>query len=205
MKRKTVRKLIGKEPVDVVKEIIRLNPQIENLTLIPYVYVPLRLNEPNFKRIHVTPSELIDGRKLADLDRDLPSEYQVALLAKVRVGKNMYRYLPMMDFDIPKSKRNLIIVIERLKKHDYPNGWILETEKSYHFYGYSLLTSKEYWKFLANSLLTSIVITRDNIIQVADPRFIGHSIKGGACDLRLTTRADKSFKPKVVTFFSHYI
>lgn len=200
-----VRKLIGKGPVDVVKEIIRLNPQIENLTLIPYIYVPLRLNEPRFKKIRVTPPELIGGKKLTDLDKRLPSQYQVALLAKVRIGKNMYRYLPMMDFDIPKSKRNLKIVIERLKKHDYPNGWILETDKSYHFYGYSLLTTKEYWKFLANSLLTSIVITRDNIIQVADPRFIGHSMKRGACDLRLTTRADKSFKPKVVAFFSHNI
>lgn len=107
-----------------------------------------------------------------------------------------------MDFDIPKSKKNLKLLIERLKKLDYPSGWILETGKSYHFYGYDLMSNKEWLGFLSRSLLTSLVITRENIIQIADARFVGHSIRRGCCTLRVTTRADKSFKPRVVARFT---
>lgn len=75
MKAKTMRGLIGKGPEEVVKEILRLKPEIKAITLIPYIYVPLRFYEPKLKLINQQSIDFLHGNMLNNLDRKLPKEY----------------------------------------------------------------------------------------------------------------------------------
>ena len=53
---------------------------------------------------------------------------------------------------------------------------------------------------MGECLLTSIVHDNYNIEQVVDNRYIGHSLIRGGNTLRITTKAEKTFEPKVIKF-----
>ena len=104
----------------------------------------------------------------------------------------------MMDFETDKGGCGLETISNRLQHVGITNGWVLETEFSYHYYGHELISDEGWIHFMGKCLLLSIFHDRKNIEQVADPRYIGHSLMRGGNVLRITTRGDKSFVPTVV-------
>lgn len=121
--------------------------------------------------------------------------------SKVLLRNGEYRHIPMMDFSISKNKANLKFLLERLHHLEMPNGYIIETGSSYHYFGKDFLMIEDWYKFLGKCLLSSVVRTREDILEIADNRYIGHSLRRGDCSLRLTSRGDKTYIPKVVSEF----
>ena len=192
---------LGSAPLELVQHIARRNTRVSKLALWLYHYVPLQVNENPINQLRWIKKDSLNESCIEKLQAKLQEQIQIGIWSKVKLENNKYGHIPMMDFELNKSARNLAILIERLRKCGISDGWILETGDSYHYYGSRILSEREWIDFMAKMLLTSIVHTRDNIEQVADPRYIGHSLRRGGCVLRLTTRADKTHKPTVVFSF----
>ncbi len=194
------KELIGAAPLDVFTHIVAVNPQIAVVNFWTYVYKPVQFAEPGENPHWITREEFLSRDVLPKLIKGLPDDAQLGVFSKVRLNSGGVAHIPMMDFSIPKGDRGIAVVIERLQKAGLHKTWILETGESYHLYGQDLLSEEEWVQFMGTCLLTSVVHQRDDIEQIADPRYIGHSLKRGGNVLRVTTRAIKSFEPKVIAF-----
>jgi len=95
----------------------------------------------------------------------------------------------MMDFICAPSESNLTMLAEMVSKLGLGRGYILESGRSYHYYGFRLLTLTEWEKFLGQCLL---------MYGFADDRYIGHQLVDGHCVLRLSSGALKNFTPRLV-------
>lgn len=185
-------------PLGVLYCIANLNPQIDKFNFWVYTYEPLRHDEKGKNPYWISRDDVLKMDPIIDLMNNLQGSEQLAISSHVRLQNNKRGHLPMMDFETTRSENGLEVVLSRLKHVDISNGWILETGQSYQLYGPDILTNNEWLDFLAKCLLMSIVHTRQNIEQVADPRYIGHSLRRKCSTLRLTTNGDKNFIPKVV-------
>lgn len=194
------KELIGASSIEVFTHIVRTNPQIARVNLWRYVYKPVQFEEPGENPLWLTREQLFQGQRVKELIEGLPQDAQIGVFSKVLLESGEFTHISMMDFNQGKTKQGLNLVVERLKRGKISSGWVLETGESYHYYGSQLLTEPEWIDFMGTCLLTSVVHSRENIEQVADPRYIGHSLKRGGCVLRITTRAIKNFEPKVVAF-----
>ncbi len=192
--------LIGAEPFDVVSEMILQHPEIRCLNLWKYTYKPQIFNENKSDSSWVDCSFFTGKNNLNKIGNRLEPDEQIALSSRVLLLNGEYANIPLMEFSLKKSEQNLNIIKERLIHSKSVSGWLLETGSSYHFYGNAVLTDNEWIDFMGKCLLTSIVHTRDDIEQIADTGFIGHSLRRGCATLRITTRADKDFIPRVVEY-----
>lgn len=191
--------LVGAGPLDVFQQILRDHPEVAKVKLWPYFYKPVTFDEGKMEPKWLPSRHIFDEGKVQKIISKLPDGAQLAIYSKVKTDKGLVRHIPMMDFSLNKSPENLDLLKERLLYVNAGNGWIIESEKSYHFYGNRLLNEREWRDFMGNSLLTSVVHSRENIQEVADPRYVGYSLKRGGNTLRITSNADKTFSPVVVS------
>lgn len=96
-------------------------------------------------------------------------------------------HIPMMDFACEIKPYNLEL-IKRLIRLLGLNGAILESGKSYHFYGFELMSHQNWLELMAKFLLAA---------PLTDLRYIAHRILGQACILRITPNALKPTTPTV--------
>ena len=184
--------------------VVAKNPQIEWMGLRRYFYTPGKPTKDDV--IGLNRQTFLDGTVVAELIENCPERWNIAFDSKVEDTNGNVSQLPMMDLTLRRSPENLDRTKERLKElivPDFGGGFILETEKSYHFLGKRLLSHEEWLKFLGFNLLTSIVTVtpndQENIHElVADYRYIGHSLIRGSTGLRITAGGSKTVLPKVV-------
>lgn len=91
-----------------------------------------------------------------------------------------------MDLRCRPSNENLYKCKTAFQKMGVP-GVMLESGRSYHFYGFKILAHEDWVRFMANCLLFA---------PLSDVRYIGHRLLEGACDLRITEIEGKF--PRVV-------
>jgi hypothetical protein len=194
--------LIGAKPMDVLTYIVKKDPSIATLGFWTYIYKPVQYAEPEENPHLVLREEFLAQNVVQKIVESLPEEAQVGVFSRVILGNGETGHIPMMDFGIPKSDEGLVIVRERLQKGGVHNAWILETGASYHLYGKDVLSKQEWIQFMGTCLLTSVVHSRGNIEQIADPRYIGYSLKRDGNVLRLTNRGEKLFEPRVVAYIA---
>lgn len=190
--------LIGASPLSVFTYIVNQYPEITAIGLQQYEYKPREQSDQ--KTIWISRKDFLQNQKVNELINNLDKGMQMVVFSKVLLEDGRHAHIQMMDFDLPKTEQNVNLVIERLKNVDVCSGWVLESGDSYHFYGPKLLSENEWVDFMGDCLLTSIVHSKKNIQQIADSRYIGHSLKRGGNALRITTRSDKTFEPRVVSF-----
>ncbi len=193
--------LIGASPLEVFREVARENRSITKFRFRIFTYTPQKFDETKNTNFWISKRDFL---KTNTVDQLIYSLEQCQLLGIDSETQKMHCdnvHIPMMDFNIGKSDKGLEILIERLEKANVSNGWILESGKSYQFIGCNLLSSEEWIDFMGTSLLTSIVHKNDcghRVEQVADPRYIGHSLRRGCNTLRVSSNTERSFDQKVV-------
>lgn len=99
------------------------------------------------------------------------------------------RHIPMMDFKSKPSPANLRLIQQSLAEIGQ-SGLLVQSGRSFHFYGLTLLRQKDWIKFLGDSLL----------VKFSDSRWIGHSLLEHRCNLRFTTSKLKQKDPVVRAF-----
>lgn len=188
--------------LELVQKIVKKNKEISKISLFAYIYIPLQHEKGPFNHvIWMSRKDFLSNKKIDQIIKSLPKEVNIGVDSKVKTLDNKYYYLPMVDFGCKKTTKYVNLIIERFKKEDIKHGWIVETDKSYHYYGEELLTYKRWVAFYGKCLCSSVVHTRENIEQLVDTRYIGHILRRGSGNLRFTSNGDKVSEPKVVKSF----
>lgn len=89
-------------------------------------------------------------------------------------------HIPMLDLRWSPDERNVPFAQALLAQFGI-GGLLLNSGRSFHFYGFGLLSPEEYRVFLGQSLLLGPLVDR---------RWVGHQLMEGASVLRLTSSAE---------------
>lgn len=107
------------------------------------------------------------------------SNQNIAISSKIIEKKTKeHKHLQLFDFHIPFSNSNTSIVKSIIKSLGL-QGYILNSGKSYHFYGKTLIEENDFHLLLAKALLFSPII---------DKAWIAHQIIETCCHLRVTKK-----------------
>ena len=101
-------------------------------------------------------------------------------------------HLPLLDFRIAPSPESTILLTELLTilKTD---GYLVNSGRSYHFYGGRTLTADDFWKFLGRSQLMAPFV---------DDRWIAHQLISSKAALRISTNAERHTSPPKLVAWS---
>jgi hypothetical protein len=193
---------------EVVASILESNPVIDCITLVTYTEAvnwrekPLPnegtdatvalegLRQDRHERIltRVSRSEF-SNEHLRGFAASL-SDYQLlGVASRVSLVGGGEAHIPMMDFLCSLSVENSEMLVQLLAALRNGKGFLLQSGRSYHYYGVRLLTEGEWRVFLGKCLLMS---------GYSDDRYIGHQLVDGYCALRLSAGKLKNQVPAVV-------
>jgi hypothetical protein len=116
--------------------------------------------------------------------------YVLAVQSDVSLAGGGTAHIPMMDFACRPSPYMQHTVKRVLGKIRKATGLLLESGRSYHYYGLDLLSETEWRSFLGRALL---------LTPMVDVRYVAHRLIDGFCRLRLTATNDKPVVPAVVS------
>ena len=191
---------------EVVADVVNSNPNIDSLSLVSYeenstwrdkagrgTDLPMLLKGLNQDRrprvpIGVPRMDATAGnlRRIAD---GLGENRLLGVCSIVRLVGGQSRHIPMMDFMCAPSSANLGLLGHLLGDLRQGKGCLLDSGRSYHYYGFYLLSRAEWQIFMGRCLLMS---------GFADDRYIGHQLVDGHCVLRLSAGKLKNCVPTVV-------
>jgi hypothetical protein len=127
-------------------------------------------------------------RTLESLREERPG-WALAVSSSVQTTGGELFHLPLMDFQCPVSERNLALTVGALASIGRTTGAVVESGRSYHYYGFDLLSLDAWYDFLGSCLLLSPIV---------DGRYIGHRLLDKECVLRLGPSQRKPQQPRVV-------
>jgi len=134
-------------------------------------------------------SARLNVESLRNLVMGVTSGEIITVSSRVCLNDGGTGHIPMLDFHCPISRENQNLVVSILKHMNVCDGFILNSDKSYHFYGKSLLTDEELVKFLGCSLLWSPIVDR---------AWIAHQLIEASCALRISPKSQNTGLPQVV-------
>lgn len=194
---------IGMPAIEVVKGIVRNNPAIMGISVVEYTpqersFLELRPDEQDFSRAlhqggydksHQLSRERTEKENLLNNIAkrfSLESNSALGILSEVIVSPGLPKHhIPMMDFmecNLDRIKRGLHYLGEY-------EGVILNSGRSFHYYGFYLLDPEGWRRFMGKCLL---------LPGLVEPRHVGHRLVDGYCCLRLTACSAKPKTPKLV-------
>lgn len=149
---------------------------------------------PKRKVIHVATSDLSIS-SLEALVSHLSEGVALGFCSACRIrGKSHSAHIPLLDFRIPSGgESELDVLCEALRLMGLQRGAVLDSGKSYHFYGFDLLNQSQWREFMARSLL---------LAPLTDVRYIAHRLLERQSILRLSSTALKPTIPRVVRLLS---
>ena len=109
----------------------------------------------------------------------LSADRMLVFSSKVQLKDGTIKHIPMMDFHCPVSAYSADIVQFVASQFNVGDGFLVETDKSYHFYGSELLDQKALVEFLARALLFTPIVDR---------AWISHQLIELCCALRISSR-----------------
>lgn len=123
---------------------------------------------------------------------NLGTNFVLALCSKVKLNAGEAAHIPMVDFRCEPSEENMKKVKHALKRIGRQGGILLNSGRSFHYYGLELLSEEEWRIFMGRCLLLSPMI---------DSRYVAHRLIDGYCRLRISTSREKPKMPEVVDVF----
>jgi hypothetical protein len=144
----------------------------------------LRHDKRNEKTLKLERNE-VNARTLSKMAKALEPGFVLALCSRARLSTGDTAHIPMIDFRCHPSEDNASATIEILKEIGEKQGVLLNSGRSFHYYGMSLLSEREWQAFLGKFLLLSPIV---------DSRYIAHRLIDGFCRLRIS---ETSIKPKI--------
>lgn len=160
----------------------------------PDRYVELAIlhdKSPDEYSIDVLQSELT-AERIDSIERDLKEGFVLALASRVQLQSGGFAHIPMMDFRCDPSPQNAAFVKRALRAMGQDAGILVDSVRSYHFYGVRLMTQDAWLQFLAMGILFTPIV---------DARYIAHRLADGACRLRVGKGPNKPSMPTVTEAF----
>jgi hypothetical protein len=198
---------LGLSTLELAKRVMGSIPSIQNVQLSAHYRIPHSPIET--ERLSYVSRDVFFAMQQKDFDalaQSYGDKWHISLGSRVSLADDKQAHLITTDLDLSKSEENLALIKKRFNeiiKPKYGGGFILETGKSYQFFGIGIVGENEWYSgLLASFLMTSIVkevpqgMVEPHILLV-DDQHIGHSMSRGHTCVRLTTRAEKEFTPFV--------
>lgn len=110
------------------------------------------------------------------------------IVSRVRTTEG-YFHIPLLDLDIPVEEGAPASIEEVAKNLGISSGAVLDSGRSYHFWGLQLLTVEDWYRFMYRALLLDRI----------DRRWVGHRLIDGQANLRISEKRGKV--PVVVHVF----
>jgi hypothetical protein len=132
----------------------------------------LNLPERNFA---LGRDQVLNGG-IAELVPELAAGEGLLVRSQLRLESGETAFLPMLDFTCPCQGENARAVRKLVKLAGSPAGVLVRSGRSYHFYGVTLLSEKEWTRFMASSLLFA---------PITDSRYVAHRLLDGECRLKI--------------------
>ena len=183
-----------KTTADILKEIVEFNPELTHVMLRYYTHELGSIHDPkdtfDYEWISVSSLDTVAAR-IAECDA---SGTSIGLTNLVMTDRGL-RYLLMLDYSIAISQNAEDEVCEKLSRfiaaHDVPyrmEGYLLQTNSSYHYIGLHLTTEEHFRNFLGSALLFR---GKEDTGGVVDDRWLGHSLKKGFGTIRIGKKDGK--------------
>jgi hypothetical protein len=102
----------------------------------------------------------------------------IAINSKVMLDDGQVMHIPMLDFELPFSPHT-IETVEKILKVFNQKGMILNSGKSFHFIGYTLVTENELLDMLAKFIL---------VHPISDKAWAAHQIIERSASLRISKK-----------------
>jgi hypothetical protein len=128
---------------------------------------------------------------VSDLKLSHDNRYAFSFFSQVRTDTGLMHF-PMLDFSNSQYDYGVERVKEVVCDLGEEEGAILSSGRSYHYYGFNLISS-ESWRDL---------LSRAAGYKEIGVKYIGHQLEAGGCSLRLTTTECKPQVPIVINVFS---
>jgi|GEM_PF-2974764 len=198
---------IGDSAPEFVVALARMNPHLQSLSFTIYSPIPganeragdlenkagteiardfLRHDHASNEQWQVAACDLtveMITQKIASLRPTLA----LGLESKCTLQNTSIKYIPMMDFK-PSPSQDHLALLKGFLEQLACRGIIVDSGRSYHFYGFDLLDQTEWIHFMGACLL----------VPWSDSRWIGHSLIAGGGDLRISATNRKPKLPSVV-------
>jgi len=132
--------------------------------------------EPPAQSSCITRQEISDQR-IASMIRELPNGFGLVVSSRVYTKPSgRIFHIPMLDFRCPPTAGNAKAILRMLSLLGQDHGVLVESGRSFHFYGIQLLSTREWGNFMAKALLFA---------PITDPRYIAHRLIDGECRLKV--------------------
>jgi len=102
----------------------------------------------------------------------------IALNSAVVCADRREHHLPLLDFKVPASRTALAVVRESVRQMGL-RGYLLESGRSYHFWGRDLISREELNRMLARFVL---------LHPISDKSWAAHQLIEGSASLRISKR-----------------
>lgn len=165
---------------------------IDNVVLVTYAHTKgLMIDDPKKPReIIFTPRTETDKR-IEDIFSKTKESRGISISSLIS-HNTQQKYLFLLDCSIPVSKKNEKELIASLEKsidflYALKDGMLLQTANSYHIVGFIPLSKDEWQKHMAYAILLRTSKGED----IADIRYIGHSLERGYGCLRISDYENK--------------
>lgn len=112
----------------------------------------------------------------------------LVFISEVEITGGFSRHIPLLDFHTAFSDHSTNLVTSVLRTLQL-SGVLLNSGKSYHFYGWEPVSPERLREVLAKALLFGPIIDRT---------WVAHQLIEGRCALRVSARADYGGSPTVV-------
>jgi hypothetical protein len=113
---------------------------------------------------------------IPDLIPQLPAGEGLLVRSQLRLDSERTAFLPMLDLSCPCHGENARAIRTLVKLAGVPEGVLVRSGRSYHFFGVTLLSEKEWIRFMAFALLFA---------PVTDSRYVAHRLLDGECRLKI--------------------
>ena len=129
--------------------------------------------------------ELLAGGLRSYVPQD---NHLLAICSEVKNCRGEVGHIPLLDFHIPSDKKNTKLVAE-VTRLVFGKGIVLESGKSFHAYGKSVVTHDTFMHQLKIALLYAPIVDR---------AFVAHQLIESRAVLRVSTSVSKPSIPIVV-------
>lgn len=185
----------------LLKEITEINQTISHFLLRFYKQTlnPFINKKEDFSYMFLLTEEI---ESIESLIQEYENKgFMVGLTSMVMTTRGI-QALPLLDFSIEKSPEAKEEIIEKITTFNSSgdisyklDGWIIETNNSYHYLGKYITSQENYRHFLGSSLLFRHK-EQDNF--VVDDRWTGHQLKQGYGAIRIGNKTGNDY-PVVVS------
>ncbi len=202
---------VGMSALELVPRLVKLHSKIASIKLVEYRLAPTfgeieRKTKISFEqgltrrlrhgggniRTHTVSEDCVTLEELGRIVEALRKDSGLAVSSQVILEAENEAHIPLIDFGCRRSHENLARVVIAMRAIDSGGGVILNSGNSYHYYGRSLLTNREWREFLGKCLLVE---------RLVDVRNLGHCLIDGEAALRIS-RDRRGRDPKVAATVS---